>query len=93
MTNKELLNNRQVDSNQHIPMKATSSFSSNKVDEEVECSDCSYLSVYAFIQRPGETVYIPPNWTHATMNLETSVAVTHNFFDPNQNGNALQSAM
>lgn len=31
------------------------------------------------VQVPGETVYVPAGWPHAVWNLETSVAVTHNY--------------
>ena len=37
---------------------------------------------YDFVQRAGETVYVPPGWPHAVVNLELSVAVTHNFVGP-----------
>ena len=31
------------------------------------------------LQRPGEVVYVPQGWHHIVVNLETSVAVTHNW--------------
>ena len=41
--------------------------------------DASLRGGLDFVQRPGETVYVPSGWRHAVVNLELSVAVTHNF--------------
>ena len=34
---------------------------------------------YEFIQKPVDMVYIPKGWAHAVLNLDKTVAVTHNF--------------
>lgn len=35
--------------------------------------------IFSFVQKEGETVYVPCGWHHAVLNLKTSVSVTHNF--------------
>ena len=47
--------------------------------------------MFDFVQLPGETVYIPCGWRHAVVNLELSVAVTHNFVGPHNVVQALRS--
>jgi hypothetical protein len=35
--------------------------------------------VFEFVQEAGDTVYVPKGWCHAVVNLDFTVAVTHNF--------------
>ena len=41
------------------------------------------------LQRPGDVVFIPAGWWHQVLNLEDSLAVTHNFVAPDNLPGAL----
>jgi hypothetical protein len=41
------------------------------------------------VQEPGDVVFVPAGWWHQVLNLEDSVAVTHNFVSPRNLAGAL----
>jgi histone arginine demethylase JMJD6 len=55
----------------------------------INCYDkYKHLDHYDIIQKPGETVVIPPNWWHCVINLEESVAISQNYSPPSEYENA-----
>mmetsp|Transcript_6435 Transcript_6435/g.14033 ORF Transcript_6435/g.14033 Transcript_6435/m.14033 type:complete len:334 (-) Transcript_6435:199-1200(-) len=44
------------------------------------------------LQRAGDTIFVPEGWRHAVLNVETSVAVTHNVATPHAMGRMLAIA-
>jgi|TARA_B110000858_G_scaffold2370_1_gene2623 histone arginine demethylase JMJD6 len=43
-----------------------------------------------FIQNPGETIFLPSNWWHITVNLEDSIAITQNLLTHNNFKKAIE---
>jgi histone arginine demethylase JMJD6 len=50
----------------------------SKFYEKVTSDHFPYPPVHV-MQRAGETVFVPRSWPHLVLNLELTVAVTHNY--------------
>jgi len=50
-----------------------------KQQEQQTLEETTVLQYVDFLQKPGETIYVPAGWPHLVLNLEPSVAVTQNY--------------
>ncbi|KAG0277234.1 hypothetical protein BGZ95_006274 [Linnemannia exigua] len=73
----------------HVDPSGTSGH--DPTSSERKTSVSWYLDVYPYlppeslpleiVQNPGQTIYVPSGWWHMVINMDDTVAVTHNFAD------------
>jgi JmjC domain, hydroxylase len=53
----------------------------DRFGDHVRLADVKSCEPMLFVQQPGMTVYVPPQWTHFVVNLDDALSVNHNWFD------------